>query len=166
MLVEQIIKDSCTYLTPEPEFYLASIDWFNDIADVELYEKFCLLENVLPESPVITSQGVTGSVYDIGLFLLHAYDANDPEGINHSPEFGSVRHTAVDELRTMATDLIQTLFKDTRIHWPTESITGVNIRTVYNFMDANFDGVQITFKIELPITEFTCIEKHSGPKIV
>jgi hypothetical protein len=163
MLAETVVKDSCTWLNPVPEFFLASLDWFNDYAEIQETWPVCLMENVTPSEPRITSQGVTEQLYNITLFFLHNYPAGDGEDVNHNPQIGTPRHTAVDTMRRLAEDLLQTLFRDTRIFKASEDVTGAVIRSVYNFMDMNLDGVQLTFKLRLGIS-FACVDKHDGPQ--
>lgn len=162
MLAETLIKDNCTYLTPAPDFHLAALDWFNDEADKVETWPVCLMENVTPGKPLITSRGVTEQTYDIALFFLHSFPANEGEDINKNPEIGSVRHTAVDNMRKLAEDLLQSLFKDTRIVKPSEAITGALIRSVYSFMDLSLDGVSLNFSLKLQ-TSPNCFTRHSGP---
>lgn len=163
MLAETIVKDSCTWLTPAPEFFLASLDWFNDYADKQDAWPVCLMENVTPGKPRITAQGVAEQDYEIALFFLHNYPAGDGEDLNHNPQVGTPRHIAVDTMRRLAEDLLQVLVKDTRLFKPTDDIQAPVIRSIYNFMDMNLDGVQLTFNLRLRSTP-ACFDKHSGPK--
>jgi hypothetical protein len=165
MLVETLIKDSATWLTPVPEFHLASMDWFNDTADEATPSGvFLLMENITPSHPKITVQGVTEETFDVVLFFLHNYPKNDVEDFNHNPEYGGVRHIAVDNMRRLATDLLQTLVKDTRLFKPTEDIISPLIKSVYNFLNANLDGVQLTFSLRIISGPSTCAPKHDGAK--
>ena len=165
MLVETIIKDSCTWLNPAPEFFLASLDWFNDEADAQEVWPVCLMENVTPGKPVVTTQGVTEATYDVTLFFLHNYPANDGEDLSHNPQIGSPRHTAVDTMRRWADDLLQVMVKDSRIYKSSDDIQRPETRAVYNFMDMNLDGVQLTFSLRIR-TVAACFDKHSGPLVI
>lgn len=163
MNAETLIKDSCTWLDPAPEFYLASLDWFNEEADEVENWPVCLLDNSMPAEPVVSSLGVTEMFNRVTVFFLHAYAKNDGEDLNHNPEFNGVRHTAVLNMRTLATELLQVLFKDTCVFKPSEAIQQPVITNIYNFMDMNLDGVQLTFRLKTQYQPVFC-ERHSGPK--
>jgi hypothetical protein len=163
MIAEDIVKDSCTWIGGGIPFHLASLDWFNDVADSVTDWPVCLMDNECQERPVITTIGAAAKQYDITLLFLHSYPKNDAEDLNHNPSYGGVRHTAVDTMRSLAEALLDTLIKDTRIMKPSEAITGPVIRNVYNFMDANLDGVELRFTLTMQRVP-NCPPKHDGPK--
>lgn len=164
MLVETIIKDSCTYLTPAPEFFLASLNWFNHAAANQQAWPVCLMENVTPSNTTITPamQGI--SVFDVSVLFLHSYPVNDLQDVEHDPEYGGTRHTAIDNMRTLADNLLQVMARDTRILKPSDDIIGARVQSVYNFMDLNLDGAHLTFSLRLYSNPY-CVDKHSGPKV-
>lgn len=164
MLAEVLVKDACTYLDPAPEFFLASLDWFNHYAERQTVWPVCLMENVMPAHPSLTLQGVTESVYDISLFFLWCYPPGDSEDLEHDPQIGSPRHTAVSGLRAMAENFLQILARDTRVFKPSDDIIGADIRSIYHFMDLNLDGAHLTFSLRLR-TPAPCFPKHDGPKV-
>jgi hypothetical protein len=163
MKAEEVVKDSVTWLTDPVDFHLASMDWFNDVADKQTTWPVCLLDNTIKERPVLSTTGVSYVAYDLTIFFLHDYEAGDQEDLNHDPEYGTPRHAAVDAMRAKAYELIDVMFRDSRIYKPTEDITGLEVTPVYNFLDENADGVQLLVTLKFPRAPIFC-EKHSGPK--
>jgi hypothetical protein len=164
MLIEDIVKDTCTWLPEQPEFYLASMDWFNTSADMQEYWPVCLMENTTTQQVKVTSQLATDNTYKLFLVFLWNYPANNGEDLSLNPTLGSMRHTKVDELVAMAENFVNVLVKDTRLLKPSEAVTNVTISKVYNFMDCHLDGASLSIDIKkwaMP----SCFPKHDGPKL-
>lgn len=159
MLVETIVKDACTYLNPAPEFYLASLAWFNDVADKLDAFPVCLMEDVTPGHPVLKSNGMLENVYDVSCLLLDAYQQNDPQDVFHSTNYGGLRHAKVTAMRTLADQLLQAIAKDVRIFKPDQDIFNAQTQSVYNLLDMNLDGAHLTFSLRLYSAPL-CVDKH------
>lgn len=166
-MIEIIIRDNVAFLLPTaPQFYLGSADWFNQLADNEPDVIFpaVLMDNTIPKTTVIKPSSVE-ITYKVHLFFLHSYAANDEEGLDHEPQIGSERHTQVTAMNNFAINLLQILAKDTRIFKPLDNIQAGEIREVYNFMDANLDGVELPLSIKLTFAR-NCVDEHSGAPVL